>query len=110
MGCAGCGTKTAKGLPAGCKNNGSCATSGCGDKLDVYDWLQNIYFHEEVVRHPLVEVKFKGTRKEYFRNVNGIELEIGDAIVVESQTSGWDLGYISLTGELVKLQMKKYRL
>ncbi|MGZ5283752.1 MAG: hypothetical protein ACXWEY_15865, partial [Bacteroidia bacterium] len=109
-GCSGCGTSTANGLPGGCKNNGSCSTGGCGDKLDVFDWLQNVYYYEDVVRHPLVEVKFKGTRKEYFKNSFGVDLEIGDPVIVESQTTGWDLGYVSLTGELVKFQMKKYRI
>jgi cell fate regulator YaaT (PSP1 superfamily) len=63
-----------------------------------------------VVRHPIVEVKFKGTRKEYYKNPFGIDLEIGDAVTVESQTSGWDVGYVSLTGDLVMLQMKKNRI
>jgi cell fate regulator YaaT (PSP1 superfamily) len=109
-GCAGCGVRGDNGLPRGCKNNGSCSTGGCGDKLDVYDWLQNVYYYEDVVRHPLVEVKFKGTRKEYFKNPFNIDLETGDCVVVESQTTGWDLGHISLSGELVKHQMKKYRI
>jgi cell fate regulator YaaT (PSP1 superfamily) len=108
-GCAGCSTKTSVGLPGGCKNNGSCATGGCGDKLDVHDWLANIYYHEEVQRHPIVEVKFKGTRKEFYRNANGLELEIGDTVVVESATTGWDIGYVSVAGELIRYQLKKYK-
>jgi cell fate regulator YaaT (PSP1 superfamily) len=107
MGCSGCSVKSAIGLPAGCKNNGSCATSGCGDKLDVYDWLANVQYIGEVEEYPVVEVKFKGTRKEYFRNAH-FELETGDPVVVESATSGWDIGYVSLRGELVKLQMRKH--
>ena len=109
MGCNGCSTRTLGGLPGGCKNNGACKTGGCG-KLDVYDWLSNVYYHDEVVEHSIVELKFKGTRKEYYRNVNNEDIEIGDALVVESATTGWDLGYVSLTGELVKLQLKKYKI
>jgi hypothetical protein len=107
MGCSGCSVKSAIGLPAGCRNNGSCATEGCGDKLDVYDWLANVRYSDEIVEYPVIEVKFKGTRKEYFLNSH-FELETGDQVVVESATSGWDIGYVSLKGELVKLQLKKH--
>jgi cell fate regulator YaaT (PSP1 superfamily) len=111
MGCAGCSTKGSIGLPGGCKNNGNCSTGGCGSKLDVYDWLSNIYVAGvSPARHQVIEVKFKGTRKEYFRNVYNHELETGDAVTVESATGGWDVGYVSLTGELVKLQLKKYKI
>ncbi len=111
MGCASCGTNKEGGLPTGCKNNGWCKSgTGCGSILDVHDWLSNVYYIDGVVRHPIVEVKFKGTRKEYFRNAGMFDLEIGDPVVVESSTGGWDMGYVSLTGELVKLQMKKYRI
>jgi len=95
----------------GCKNNGNCQTGGCGSKLDVYDWLSNIYVSEKSYNHPpVVEVKFKGTRKEYYKNSFNLELETGDAVVVESSTGGWDLGYISLSGDLVRLQMRKYKI
>jgi len=111
MGCTTCSTKTSVGLPGGCKNNGSCSTGGCGSKLDVYDWLSNIYVAgESPLRHPVVEVKFKGTRKEYYKNPYNHEFETGDAVTVESATGGWDVGYVSLTGELVKLQMRKYKI
>jgi cell fate regulator YaaT (PSP1 superfamily) len=111
MGCSGCSTKTSIGLPGGCKNNGSCTTGGCGSKLDVYDWLSNIYVAGvSPARHPVIEVKFKGTRKEYFRNVYNHEIETGDPVTVESATGGWDVGYVSLTGELVKLQLRKYKI
>ncbi len=111
MGCEGCSVKGSVGLPMGCKNNGTCQTGGCGSKLDVYDWLSNIYVSEKSYhRPPIIEVKFKGTRKEYYKNVFNHELETGDPVVVESSTGGWDLGYISLTGELVQLQMRKYKI
>lgn len=109
-GCSSCATKKPGALPGGCKNNGWCSNGGCGAMLDVHDWLSNVYYVDEVVRHTFVEVKFKGTRKEYYKNPADLQLEIGDAVVVESSSSGWDLGYISLTGPLVPIQMKKQNL
>lgn len=105
MGCSTCINKTGE-IPAGCNNNGSCATSGCGDKLDVYDWLNNVYYIDEEIHYPRAEVKFKGTRKEIYQNPKGITIHIGDMVVVETPT-GHDVGRVSLVGELVKLQMKK---
>ena len=55
---------------------------------------------------PIVEVRFKGTRKEFFRNTENLTLRPGDAVAVES-SPGHDIGIVSLTGELVRLQMKK---
>ncbi|RPD50499.1 Signal peptidase-like protein [Hymenobacter sediminis] len=55
----------------------------------------------------LVEVRFKGGRKDFYRNKSRLPLIIGDAVVVESAGSGWHLGHVSLKGELVRLQMKK---
>ncbi|MBI1183548.1 hypothetical protein GC194_04720 [bacterium] len=106
MGCESCGSNKT-GLPAGCNNNGACRT-GCGNMLDVYDWLSNVYYIDEVVRHPLVEVRFKGTRKAFYRNVNNLQLEMGDKVVVEATLGGHDVGEVSLVGPLVKVQMKKY--
>ncbi|UPL48298.1 PSP1 domain-containing protein [Hymenobacter sublimis] len=55
----------------------------------------------------LVEVRFKGGRKDFYRNKSRLPLVTGDAVVVESAGSGWHLGHVSLKGELVRLQMKK---
>lgn len=107
MGCGSC-SSTKDGIPAGCNNNGSCGT-GCGNMLDVYDWLSNIYYIDDVVRHPLVEVRFKGTRKGFYKNPSNLALEIGQKVVVETAMGGHDVGEISLVGPLVKVQMKKYR-
>ncbi|MGB0429569.1 MAG: PSP1 domain-containing protein [Bacteroidia bacterium] len=106
MACGSCSSNKV-GLPAGCNNNGSCST-GCGNMLDVYDWLSNVYYVDDVVRHPLVEVRFKGTRKGFYRNVNNLAIEMGQKLVVEAQMGGHDVGTVSLVGPLVKVQMKKY--
>ncbi|MDR0261714.1 MAG: hypothetical protein LBJ04_00670 [Sphingobacterium sp.] len=112
MGCGscssggGCGTTTANGTPAGCQNNGSCMTSGC-NKLDVYDWLSDMDMPSNYKPFNIVEVRFKGSRKDFFINVDNIYLEMGEMVVVEPSTGGYDVGHISLTGELVRLQLKK---
>lgn len=77
---------------------------GC-DCLEVYDWLNGL---NSVSRHDLVEVRFKNTRKGFYRNVNRLTLEKGDVVAVES-SPGHDLGTVSLHGELVLEQMKKYK-
>jgi cell fate regulator YaaT (PSP1 superfamily) len=76
--------------------------------LDVYDWLSNVYYVDDPVRHPFVEVRFKGTRKSFYKNPSNIALEIGQKVVVESAMGGHDVGVVSLVGPLVKLQMKRY--
>ncbi len=107
MGCSSGGCSSGRGgLPAGCNNNGACGTGGGCDKLHVFDWLANMRLPGSQKPFDLVEVRFKNTRKEFFRNVNELPLKIGDAIAVEAQ-NGHDIGTVSLTGELVKIQMKK---
>jgi cell fate regulator YaaT (PSP1 superfamily) len=106
MGCSsGCGTIT-NGVPAGCNNNGSCGTeSGC-NKLSVFDWLGNMNLPDGQKPFEIVEIRFKNSRKEFFKNVNTLSLNVGDPVAVEAG-SGHDIGTVSLTGELVKLQLKK---
>lgn len=108
MGCkscstGGCGTKGG-GAPQGCKNNGACSTGGC-NKMNVFDWLSNMDV-PAAQQFDVVEIKFKGGRKEYFRNTNKLELYTGDYVVVEVP-SGHHIGAVSLQGELVRLQMIK---
>lgn len=103
MGCAGCGT-TSNGIK-GCGSNGSCGpASGCG-KLDVFDWLSNMKLPSGQAPFECVEVRFKNDRKLFFRNKSQSPLYIGDIIAVEAQ-SGHDIGVVTLTGELVRIQMK----
>ncbi len=112
MGCSGCSTgrgnhnQNNNGVPAGCNNNGSCGTTGGCNKLNVFDWLGNMRMPDGQKACDLVEVRFKNSRKDFFRNVNNLSLVIGDVVAVEAM-QGHDIGVISLTGELVRLQMKK---
>jgi cell fate regulator YaaT (PSP1 superfamily) len=106
MGCGSCGSG-ASGKPGGCKGNGGCSTGGC-NRLNVYDWLNALPLSDAAKPYPVVEVSFsKGSRKEFFRNNTHHILEKGGWFAVEG-TGGYDVGQISLTGELVKLQLKKY--
>lgn len=106
MGCGNCGKGT-DGKPSGCKSNGGCSTGGC-NRLNVYDWLNGLPLHDGAKPYPIIEVSFnKGSRKEFFRNHASFIPEKGQWIAVEG-VSGFDIGQVNLTGELVKLQMKKY--
>jgi len=109
MGCGSCGTKGADGKPRGCKSNGGCSSGGC-NRLNVFDWLAGLPLHDGAKPYPIIEVSFQnGSRKDFYRNNTGDILEKGDWISVEGGGgAGFDVGQISLTGELVKLQMKKH--
>src|SRR6478735_6970257 len=102
MGCA-CGTKK-DGKVGGCKNNGACGTGGC-NKMNVFDWLSNMDMPVED-RFDVVEVRFKNGRKDFYRRPKNLTLHTGDPVVVETQT-GHHVGYVSMQGELVRLQMQK---
>ncbi len=106
MGCSSCGTAPG-GKPSGCKSNGGCSTGGC-NRLNVHNWLNDLPLHDSAKPYPIIEVSFnKGSRKEFFRNNTNHILEKNDWITVEG-VSGYDVGQVSVTGELVKLQLKKY--
>lgn len=107
MSCEGCSSATSSAKPSGCKSNGTCGTSGC-NKLNVYNWLSDIPLSDIGVLFPIIEVFFKkGSRKDFFRNNTNHIFEKGEWITIEG-TNGYDVGQVSLTGELVKLQMKKH--
>lgn len=104
MGCGSCGTSNGK--PNGCKSNGGCSTGSC-NRLNVHDWLLNLPFSDPESSCKVIEVSFKqGSRKEFYRNTTLQYFEKGEYITVEG-ISGYDVGEVSLTGELVRLQMKK---
>jgi len=103
----GCGSCSSGGCtPAGCKSNGSCLTNGCS-KLDVYDCLSNMDMPANYRPFSIIEVKFKGSRKDFYVNNDNIYLEAGELVVVETPTGGFDVGHVSVTGELVRMQMVK---
>lgn len=104
MGCAGC-SSGADGKPAGCKNNGYCSSSGC-NKLDVFDWLAGVPLPQGVQTFDGVEVRFKNTRKAYYRNSSALSLLPGDLVTVDA-APGHDVGMVSLAGELVRAQMQR---
>lgn len=110
MSCSGCSTGrgcgTASGqLPGGCRNNGACGIGGC-NKLNVFDWLADMDIPGGQKPFDCVEVRFKNSRKEFYRNVNNLQLRVGDVIATEA-SPGHDIGIISLAGEVVRTQMKK---
>lgn len=106
MGCTSCSTsKGGSGQPKGCQNNGTCGTDSC-NKLTVFDWLSNMVYPSGSEIYDVVEVRFKNGRKDFFRNTENITLSIGDIIATEG-SPGHDVGIVTLTGELVKVQMKK---
>src|ERR1044072_831875 len=103
MGCSSCVTG---GKVAGCKSNGGCST-GRSNRMNVHDWLANLPFSDPSGTCKIVEVSFNnGSRKDFFRNTTVHLFDKGDMIAVEG-VSGFDVGEISLTGEIVRLQMKK---
>jgi cell fate regulator YaaT (PSP1 superfamily) len=102
MSCTSCST----GKPGGCKSNGGCSTGGC-NRLNVHDWLANLPFSDPDSDCRIVEVTFNnGSRKEFYRN-NTLQTFIkGDMVTVEG-VSGFDVGMVNISGEMVRLQMKK---
>ncbi len=108
MGCGGCGT-TAGGAPSGCKSHGHCASGGC-NRLNAFDWLANLPFADPESSCRIVEISFNnGSRKDFYRNSGSQFFEKGEMVTVEGM-SGFDVGMVNLTGELVRLQLKKHRL
>ncbi|UYZ63077.1 PSP1 domain-containing protein [Hymenobacter weizhouensis] len=73
----------------------------------MFDWLQDLDLPSDFKEFDIVEVRFKGGRKDFYRNKSRLPLITGDAIVVEAAGNGWHLGHVSLKGELVRLQMRK---
>lgn len=106
MGCSSCGT-SADGKPRGCKSNGSCSSGGC-EKLSVFDWLSNMTLPSGEAPFDIFEVRFKNGRKHFYRNTEKLTVSMGDVVAVEGNP-GHDVGVVSLSGELVKVQMKKRR-
>lgn len=104
MACNSC-TTGKDGQPKGCKNNGTCGTDSC-NKLTVFDWLANMSLPNGQEPFIGVEVRFKNGRKQYYKNTENLTLSIGDIVATQAK-SGHDIGMVTLTGELVRVQMKR---
>ncbi|MBP6385975.1 MAG: Signal peptidase-like protein [Pseudarcicella sp.] len=110
MGCKSCSSGSCGTISSGetkvggCQNNGACSSGGC-NKMNVFDWLSNMEV-PSFQKFNIVEIKFKGGRKEFFRNTNRLNLHAGDPVVLDVP-NGHHIGYVSLQGELVRLQMLK---
>ena len=106
MGCASCSSGKG-GVPNGCQSKGSCLNGGC-NKRNTFDWLSKLDL-TDYDDYEFVEVSFRnGSRKGFFKNKKEARAITGDHVMVEADT-GYDIGSISLSGELVRLQMKKKR-
>jgi cell fate regulator YaaT (PSP1 superfamily) len=104
MGCTSCSTSGGK--AAGCKSNGGCSSGGC-NRLNVHDWLVNLPFHDPAAACKVIEVSFNhGSRKDFFRNTTLQHFVKGDMVAVDG-VSGFDVGMVTISGELVRLQLKK---
>lgn len=107
MSCNSCSTGK-DGQPKGCKNNGACGTDSC-NKLTVFDWLANMSLPQGQEPFIGVEVRFKNGRKHYYKNTENLTLSIGDIVATQAK-SGHDIGMVTLTGELVRVQMKRKKI
>ena len=90
------------------KNNVPSLIGGYS-QLNVYDWLANIPLPPNYQPFNIIEIKFKGARKDFYLNPENIYLKKADIVVVETM-GGHDIGHVSLTGELVRLQLKKHNI
>ncbi len=95
--CRGCSNETID------EKKTNCSPWSC-DKLSVYDWLSDLPMSEN--SFDIVEIRFKNTRKDFYKNVNKLNLAKGDIVAVEA-SPGHDIGTISLVGDLVKTQLTK---
>ena len=107
MACNSCSTGK-DGQPKGCKNNGTCGTDSC-NKLTVFDWLANMSLPNGQDPFLGVEVRFKNGRKLYYKNTENLTLSIGDIVATQAK-AGHDVGMVTLTGELVRVQMKRKKI
>lgn len=104
MGCDSCGTKGS--APGGCQSNGSCGTNSC-NRMNAYDWLVNLPIADADDVCRVIEVSFsQGSRKDFYRNGTMQHFEKGEWITVEG-VSGFDVGEVQMTGEIVRIQLKK---
>ena len=103
MGCTNC--SSGGGVPRGCKNNGTCSSGGC-NKLGVFNWLSNMSLPSGQKVFDVVEVRFKNSRKGFYRSKDAQNLYVGDAVVVDA-APGIDVGIVSIVGDLARIQLNK---
>ena len=103
MGCTNC--SSGNGTPRGCQNNGTCSSGGC-NKLGVFDWLSNMQLPSGQAPYNIVEIRFKNSRKGFYRNDKNLSLQVGDVVAVEA-SPGYDVGVVSIVGELTRIQVKR---
>ena len=103
MSCNSCSTGK-EGTPSGCRSNGTCGTGGC-NKLNVYNWLSDMVLPQGQSQFPILEVRFKGSRKEFYNNKDNVDLKVGDVVALEA-SPGHDVGVVSMVGELVRFQLR----
>lgn len=94
----GCGS-------GGCSSGGSCSSGGCS-KLNTYDWLGIMEMPPYMKPFDVIEVRFKGTRKEFFKNTHNHDITLNELVVVEME-NGYDIGHVATKGEMCKLQLRK---
>lgn len=99
----GCGECSARGS---FNDTGTITRGGC-NKLNTHDWLSDLPDNSNET--DVVEIRFKSTRKDFYKNVNGLSVKRGDVVAVEA-SPGHDIGVVSLTGRLAELQMRKLNL
>lgn len=107
MSCSSC-SNSSGGTPRGCKSNGTCGSDSC-NKLTVFDWLENMEPASGEAPCPYVEVRFKNSRKEFFRFPEGLQARAGNLVITEV-SHGYDLGMVTLSGPLVSMQMKRKKI
>ncbi|HAN77447.1 MAG TPA: hypothetical protein DCQ31_06565, partial [Bacteroidales bacterium] len=98
-----CSAKFSRGVSADANADSTQGCSGC-NKLNATDWLSDL--PQSMTTTDLVEIRFKNTRKAFYRNVNELKLEIGDIVAVEA-SPGHEIGIVSLTGDLVYERVRK---
>lgn len=103
MGCTDCGSGDDS--SHGCSGGGNC-NSGGDNKFEVYDWLGNITLPNNQAPYDILEIRFKNSRKGFYRNTKGLTLSVGNTVVVEA-SPGYDLGVVSAVGELARIQVHK---
>jgi len=107
MSCSSC-SSTKNGSPRGCQNNGTCGSDSC-NKLSVFDWLENMRPPQGEEDCSFVEVRFKNSRKEFFRFPKELKPQAG-SLVITKVDRGYDLGKVTLAGALVAVQMKRKKI